>query len=82
MYINLVRKFHNYIGKPYVDIKQSDIRCYLDFLVEMEHLSDRSIYLHLAAIKKFYEYLSKRGEINNVPSEGVAMKYWQKSKQN
>lgn len=79
MYVNLVRKFHNHVGKPYVDIEQRDIRCYLFFLGEKEDLKDRSLYIHLAAIKKFYEYLWSRGDVANIPSAGVTIKDWQKN---
>ncbi|MDA8211576.1 MAG: site-specific integrase [Clostridia bacterium] len=78
MYVNLVRKFHNHVGKPYVDVEQRDIRCYLFFLGETEELKDRSLYIHLAAIKKFYEYLWSRGDVAKIPSDGVTIKDWQK----
>lgn len=78
MYVNMVRKFHNHVGKPYVDIKQYDIRSYLSFLKKNEQLKDRSIYEHLVAISKFYKYLWIRGEVASIPSEGLRIK-WKKS---
>ncbi|MDT3703550.1 MAG: phage integrase N-terminal SAM-like domain-containing protein [Thermincola sp.] len=77
MYVNMVRKFHNHVGKPYVDIKQFDVRSYLSFLKKYEHLKERSIYEHLVAISKFYKYLWSKGEVAKVPSEGLRIK-WKK----
>ena len=81
MYVNMVRKFHNHVGKSYVDVKQYDIRSYLSFLKKYEHLKDRSIYEHLVAISKFYKYLWSRGEVVKIPSEGLRVK-WKKSSSN
>lgn len=78
MYVNMVRKFHNHVGKPYVDIKQCDVRGYLSSLKKHEHLKDRSIYVHLVAIKKFYQFLWNRGEVDKIPSDGLRIKYWKK----
>ncbi len=69
--INMVRKFHNYVGKPYAYIKQDDIRNYLFALREHERLKDSSIDIHLVAIKKFYQYLLSRGEVSEIPLEGL-----------
>jgi site-specific recombinase XerD len=76
MYVNLVRKFHNYVGKPYVDIKESDVRKYLSSLKKQQQLKRRSVYLHFEAIKMFYQYLLRRGEIVKVPLEGIKVTYW------
>ncbi len=78
MYVNLVRRFQNHVGKPHVDVKQWDIISYLSFLKKQELLKDRSIYLHLVAIKKFYNYLWSKGDILKIPSEGVKLKYRKK----
>lgn len=78
MYVNLIRRFQNHVGKPHVDIKQWDIVNYLSFLKKQELLKDRSIYLHLVAIKKFYNYLWSMGDILKIPSEGVKIKYRKK----
>lgn len=74
MYINLVRKFHNYIGKSYIDVEEGDIRSYICCLGKKEHFKDRSLYIHLAAIKKFYEYLKRRGDMSKSPSDRIRMK--------
>lgn len=74
MCVNIVRKFHNYIGKPYVDVSQDDIQGYLDFLGEFELLKYETLSRHLAGIKKFYQYLSYRGEVFKNPCDGVAIK--------
>lgn len=81
MYVNMVRKFHNHVGKPYVDVKPYDVRSYLSFLKKYEHLKDRSIYEHLVAISKFYKYLWSRGAVAGIPSEGLRIK-WKKSSPN
>ena len=78
MYINLVRKFHNYVGKSYIDVEEDDIRNYLSCLGEVEHFKARSLYIHLAAIKKFYDYLRTRGDVGTSPSDGISMKDLQK----
>lgn len=77
-YVNLVRKFQNYVGKPYIDIEKNDIFSYLFYLVEKEQLTDRSIDRHLKAIKEFFEYLGNRGVIVKTPSDGVSIKYLKK----
>lgn len=74
IHVNLVRKFQNYVGKPYVDIEKRDILSYLFYLGEREHLTHRSIDRYLSAIKKFYEYLWNRGDVAKLPSEGVSIK--------
>lgn len=79
MYVNMVRKFHNHVGKPYGDIKQSDVRSYLASLKKNEHLKERSIYVHLVAIKKFYKCLVSRGEVAKNPCDGVRINYWKKT---
>ena len=79
MYVNMMRKFHNHVGKPYGDIKQYDVQSYLSSLKKYEHLKDRSIYVHLVAIKKFYQYLWSKGEVANIPSDGLRIKYRKKA---
>lgn len=67
MIINLVRKFQNYVGKSYIDVTPDDIRGYLSFLMEHEHLKNGSLPRHLAAIRRFYDYLTIKGEIAKNP---------------
>jgi site-specific recombinase XerD len=67
MTINIIRRFHNYIGKPYVDIKLDEIKGYLNFLSRSEQYTYKSIIRHLTAIKMFYDYLELRGEISKNP---------------
>ncbi len=74
-YVNNVRRFHNFVGKSYVDIKPSDIKRYLLFLQNEELLKKTTLYIHFTAIKKFYEYLLDRGEIAKNPSDGISIKY-------
>lgn len=78
IYINLVRKFHNYVGKSYIDVQEGDIRNYLCCLGHKENFKDRSLYIHLAAIKKFYEYLLSRGDVIKSPGVQISMKDLQK----
>lgn len=73
-YIALVRKFQNYVGKPYVDILRNDILSYIFYMIEIEGLSRDYINKNLLAIKVFYEYLWKKGYIAKNPSEGISMK--------
>lgn len=76
MYVNIVRRFHNHVGKPYIAINQEDIQGYVNFLRDSEQRTVNSAIRHLAAIRKFYDYLSLRGEIANNPCDGVRLKAW------
>lgn len=72
--INIVRKFHNYIGKPYVDIKLNEIKGYFKFLIHSEQLSCNSVIRDFGIIKKFYEYLELRDEISENPISGFSFR--------
>lgn len=76
MYVNIVRKFHNYVGKPYVDINKEDIQDYLTYLTEVEHLKFDSLSRHRAAIRQFFRYILSRGEADWNPCEGIRIKRW------
>lgn len=80
MYVNFVRKFYNFIGKSYLDIEKHDIINYLSFLLDNEHLQESSLYRHLLAIKKFFEYLISRGDVVTNPGVEISIKSCRKSR--
>lgn len=73
-YVNIVRKFHNYIGKSYIDVETDDIENYFHFLTEYEELKIITIYRHLKGIKLFYDYLLTKGNIRSNPCESIRIK--------
>lgn len=75
-YINIVRKFHNYVGKPFTDVNREDVQSYLTYLVEFEHLKYDSLTRHLAAIRQFFRYILARGEAARNPCDGLHIKRW------
>ena len=77
-YVDLVRRFHNHVGRSYYDITKRDIQGYMFHLGENEHFKDRSLYIHLTAIRKFYEFLNTRGDVTKIPTEGLTVKDWHK----
>lgn len=72
--INIVRKFHNYIGKPYVDISHDDVQEYLTYLFKFENKKYHTMSKHVTAIRKFYKYLIIRGEVIACPCDGLSIK--------
>ena len=78
MYIDLIRRFHNHVGRSYADITKRDVLDYLFHLGEKEKFKDRSLYIHLTAIRKFYEFLTGRGEVVKLPTDGLTVKDWDK----
>lgn len=75
-YINIVRKFHNYIGKSYIDVEQRDIVNYFNFLVDFEHIKYNTLTRHLAGINLFYKYLLARGDILQNPCNGIHIDHY------
>lgn len=73
-YVNIVRKFHNYIGKSYIDVNRNDIENYLDFLIEFERLKQFTLYRHLTGLRLFYKYLAARGDLVKNPCDGIRIK--------
>lgn len=71
VYINRIRKFHNFIGKSYIDVKHKDIQGYIIFLKVYEGHKYDSLSRNLSTIRQFYKFLFIRGYVAKNPCIGI-----------
>ena len=57
-------------------MRKDDIEGYLNYLIHSEQRTSNSVIRYLAAIKKFYAYLTLRGEIYENPCIGICFCVW------
>lgn len=65
-----LQQFFSFCGKPYDEIKATDIRLWLSSMAEQE-LKPKSINLKLTAIKSFYRYCMEENKLKKNPTAMV-----------
>jgi len=65
-----LQQFFTFCGKPYDEIKATDIRSWLSFMTE-QGLKPKSIKLKLTAIRSFYRYCMEENKLKKSPTARV-----------
>lgn len=68
--LDYLKKFAEYMGKSPLSLTKEDMRYFIPFL-QNNSLSPKSVERIIAAIRKFYGFLVKRGYIHSDPTKGI-----------
>jgi site-specific recombinase XerD len=74
-YLHRLKKFMAWVAVPVESVTSSDMKCYIDLLLE-KRLSPQTINGHIIAVRRFYSYLKDEEElqISNPVIKGLALR--------